>query len=461
MAVYENGNGSVFANDAKINLQRVPNLSDFFPDLPKYPNPLNENKYFHPSKGFFATETQFVAKSVTIDVSNPNPPNQKYFMLAGPREKVVFKSEDVKAAIVTCGGLCPGLNTVIRELVNGLWHQYGVRQISGVLAGYRGFYSSDTVYLDPKVVDSWHKVGGTMLDTSRGGMDLKKIVNSIEDRGYNVLFIIGGDGTLRGAHGIFEEIKRRGLKVSVACIPKTVDNDVAVIDRSFGFQTAVEAAQAAINAAHVEAESTPNGVGLVKLMGRSAGHIALHATLSSRDVDCVLIPEVPFFLKGPGGLLEFLDQRLAENGHCVIVVAEGAGQDLMPKSGDGAKDDSGNLLFQDIGYWLSGQLKKHRNENHPGKVFAVKYIDPTYMVRAVPSNATDTLYCTLLAHSACHGAMAGYTGFVAGPVNGTYCYVPLEQVAYNQHLVNVNHQKWAWVKSLTNQPEFVKPDSLP
>ncbi|KAJ7523966.1 hypothetical protein O6H91_18G070700 [Diphasiastrum complanatum] len=458
MDALKHENGKAEVQDPKLHDEKVSHLSDLFPDLTWYANPLTRNSYFHPVEGFFVTEDDLVAQHVCINASDPASQIQKYFLRAGPRDKVVFESEEVKAAIVTCGGLCPGLNTVIRELVNGLWHLYGVREISGIQAGYRGFYSFNTLPLNPKVVDQWHKVGGTMLDTSRGGMDLKKIGDSIEDRGYNLVFIIGGDGTLRGAHEIFKEVKRRGLKVSIACIPKTVDNDVAVIDRSFGFQTAVEVAQAAINAAHVEASSTPNGVGLVKLMGRYAGHIAFHATLSSRDVDCVLIPEVPFFLEGSGGLFEFVDQRLAENGHCVIVVAEGAGQDLIPKNTENVKDESGNVLSQDIGFWLSTQLKNHRKTQHPDKLFALKYIDPTYMVRAVPSNATDTYYCTLLAHSAMHGAIAGYTGFVSGPVNGAYCYIPLEQVAYNQKVVDVNNHVWAWVRSLTNQPDFIKQE---
>ncbi|XVF26249.1 hypothetical protein REPUB_Repub13aG0282600 [Reevesia pubescens] len=263
---------------------------------------------------------------------------------------------------------------------------------------------------------------------------------------------------MRGAVKIFEEIRRRKLKIGVAGIPKTVDNDVGIIDRSFGFQTAVEMAQQAIHAAHVEAESAVNGIGLVKLMGRSTGHIALHATLSSRDVDCCLIPETEFYLEGKGGLFEFLDQRLKENGHAVLVVAEGAGQDLIPRS-DAQKeerDESGNLVFLDVGAWLKSELKKWWDRDHPHELFTVKYIDPTYMIRAVPANATDNLYCTLLAHSAIHGVMAGYTGFVSGPINGNYAYIPLIDVAQAKNEVNTNDQKWAWVRSVTNQPDFVK-----
>ncbi|KAL9267605.1 ATP-dependent 6-phosphofructokinase 2-like protein [Drosera capensis] len=324
------------------------------------------------------------------------------------------------------------MNTVIREVVVGLWELYGVRQIFGIRSGYRGFYTADPVPLNPKLVHNWHKRGGTV-------------------------YIIGGDGTMRGAVKIFEGISRRKLNIAIAGIPKTVDNDVGIIDQSFGFQTAVEMAQQAISAAHVEAESAVNGIGLVKLMGRSTGHIALHATLSSRDVDCCLIPENDFYLEGKGGLFEFLEERLKENGHAVIVVAEGAGQDLIPRTQEQQqKDESGNPVFLDVGAWLKTELNHWWKRDHPNELFTVKYIDPTYMIRAVPANAVDNLYCTLLAHSAIHGAMAGHTGFVAGRVNGNYAYIPLAEVAVARNVVDTKDHKWAWVRSVTSQPDFVK-----
>jgi 6-phosphofructokinase 1 len=270
------------------------------------------------------------------------------------------------------------------------------------------------------------------------------------------VYIIGGDGTMRGAVEIFKEISLRKLEVGITVIPKTVDNDVGIIDRSFGFQTAVEMAQEAISAAHVEAESAVNGIGLVKLMGRSTGHIALHATLSSRDVDCCLIPEMDFYLEGKGGLFEFLEKRLKERGHAVLVVAEGAGQEMIPRneSQKQERDESGNAVFLDVGVWFKSVLKAWWEREHPDELFTVKYIDPTYMIRAVPANATDNLYCTLLAHSAIHGVMAGYTGFVPGPINGNYAYIPLEEVAQTKNQVNTRDHKWAWVRSVTNQPDF-------
>ncbi|KAK6265151.1 Phosphofructokinase domain - like 4 [Theobroma cacao] len=464
--VYGSASDDAFSFSPTITLQKLPHLSEYTNHLqPAGPNPLDRNPFFHPTDGFYITPSDVILRQVVYDLSPsrtlPSPSHGRYlaYHRAGPRNQIFFDPCTTRAAIVTCGGLCPGMNTVIRELVVGLWDLYGVRQIYGIKAGYRGFYSTHPIELNPKLVRNWHKRGGTVLETSRGGFDLTRIVDAIEHRGFNQVYIIGGDGTMRGAVKIFEEIRRRKLRVGVAGIPKTVDNDVGIIDRSFGFQTAVEMAQQAINAAHVEAESAVNGIGLVKLMGRSTGHIALHATLSSRDVDCCLIPETEFYLEAKGGLFEFLEQRLKERGHAVLVVAEGAGQDLIPRS-DAQKeerDESGNLVFLDVGAWVNSELKKWWARDHPDELFTVKYIDPTYMIRAVPANATDNLYCTLLAHSAIHGVMGGYTGFVSGPINGNYAYIPLTDVAQAKNEVNTKDHKWAWVRSVTNQPDFVKP----
>ncbi|XP_020519277.1 ATP-dependent 6-phosphofructokinase 4, chloroplastic isoform X2 [Amborella trichopoda] len=352
-------------------------------------------------------------------------PRGTHFRRAGPREKVYFEPEEVCSCIVTCGGLCPGINTVIREIVCGLNYMYGVTEIMGIKGGYRGFYSSNTIPLSPKSVNDIHKRGGTILGTSRGGHDTTKIVDSIQDRGINQVYIIGGDGTQKGASVIYKEIERRGLKVSVAGIPKTIDNDITVIDKSFGFDTAVEEAQRAINAAHVEAESVDNGLGIVKLMGRYSGFIAMYATLASRDVDCCLIPESPFYLEGEGGLFDFIEKRLKENGHMVVVLAEGAGQELVAQSMRAVDetDASGNQLLHDVGLWLAQNVKDHFTTNRKMTV-NLKYVDPTYMIRAIPSNASDNIYCTLLAHGAVHGAMAGYTGFTIGPVNNRHAYIP-------------------------------------
>ncbi|KAG9157290.1 hypothetical protein Leryth_004948 [Lithospermum erythrorhizon] len=435
-------------------LEDVPHLSDYILNLPTYPNPLRSNPAYSVVKQYFVDMDDTVPQKVVV---HKDSPRGVHFRRAGIRQKVYFKSDEVNACIVTCGGLCPGLNTVIREIVHSLDYMYGVSKVLGIDGGYRGFYSKNTKTLTPKLVNDIHKRGGTILGTSRGGHDTMKIVDSIQDRGINQVYIIGGDGTQRGAAIIYEEVRQRGLKVSVAGIPKTIDNDIPVIDKSFGFDTAVEEAQRAINAAHVEAESAENGIGVVKLMGRYSGFIAMYATLASRDVDCCLIPESPFYLEGKGGLFEFIEKRIKENGHMVIVIAEGAGQDLLKEESERAndeKDASGNKLLQDVGHWISQKIKGHFARQ--GKMpLTLKYIDPTYMIRAIPSNASDNVYCTLLAQSAVHGAMAGYTGFTSGLVNGRHTYIPFNRITERQNQVVITDRMWARVLSSTNQPSFM------
>ncbi|XP_044506104.1 ATP-dependent 6-phosphofructokinase 4, chloroplastic-like [Mangifera indica] len=439
-------------------LEDVPHLTNFLPELPSYPNPLEKSQAYAIVKKTFVSPEDVVAQRIVLQKDSPRG---VHFRRAGPRAKVYFKPEDVCACIVTCGGLCPGINTVIREIICGLNYMYGVDNILGIEGGYRGFYSKNTMMLTPKVVNDIHKRGGTFLRTSRGGHDTHKIVDNIEDRGINQVYIIGGDGTQKGAALIYKEIEKRGLPVAVAGIPKTIDNDIAVIDKSFGFDTAVEEAQRAINAAHVEVESVENGVGIVKLMGRYSGFIAMHATLASRDVDCCLIPESPFYLEGQGGLFEFIEQRLKENRHMVIVVAEGAGQEYVAQSMATAeeKDASGNRLLLDIGLWLTRKIKDHFT-NIQKMTINMKYIDPTYMIRAIPSNASDNIYCTLLAHSAVHGAMAGFTGFTVGPVNSRHAYIPISHVTGTQNTVKLTDRMWARLLASTNQPTFLNSSDM-
>ncbi|KAJ7963090.1 ATP-dependent 6-phosphofructokinase [Quillaja saponaria] len=457
----------ITTGDAGYVLEDVPHLSDYSPELPVTHS---FSAHFSLAKGHTPIHckiilpiqllssilliwmTQLLSKLLCRRIVQEGHISG----VLDPVRRYILNQEEVYACIVTCGGLCPGLNTVIREIVCGLYHMYGVHKVIGIEGGYRGFYARNTVTLTPKVVNDIHKRGGTILGTSRGGHDTSKIVDSIQDRGINQVYIIGGDGTQKGASVIFEEIRRRGLKVSVAGIPKTIDNDISVIDKSFGFDTAVEEAQRAISAAHVEAESFENCIGLVKLMGRYSGFIAMYATLASRDVDCCLIPESPFYLEGSGGLFEFIEKRLKEIGHMVIVIAEGAGQELLSESmcNMNQQDASGNKLLLDIGLWLSQNIKDHFSKRQKIKI-NLKYIDPTYMIRAVPSNASDNVSCTLLAHSAIHGAMAGYTGFITGPVNGRHAYIPFHRVIEKQKKVVITDRMWARLLSSTNQPSFL------
>ncbi|KAJ0964674.1 hypothetical protein J5N97_025812 [Dioscorea zingiberensis] len=466
MALDGRPNTKIVHGEAGYVLEDVPHLTDYIPDLPTYPNPLQDNPAYSVVKQYFVNLDDTVAQKIVVHKSSPRG---THFRRAGPRQKVYFESDEVHACIVTCGGLCPGLNTVIREIVCGLAHMYGVTKILGIQViivttifytgicrmDTRDFMLHNTIPLSPKSVNDIHKRGGTILGSSRGGHDTSKIVDSIQDRGINQVYIIGGDGTQKGASVIFEEIQRRGLKVAVAGIPKTIDNDIAVIDKSFGFDTAVEEAQRAINRAHVESESVENGIGMVKLMGRYSGFIAMYATLASRDVDCCLIPESPFYLEGKGGLFEYIEKRLKENGHMVIVVAEGAGQELLAEilRSMNHQDASGNKLLLDVGLWLSQKIKDHFTGK--GRIsINLKYIG------AIPANASDNVYCTLLAHSAIHGAMAGYTGFTVGPVNGRHAYIPFHRVTETQNKVVITDRMWARLLSSTNQPSFLSPEDI-
>uniref|UniRef100_A0A7S1XCF7 Phosphofructokinase domain-containing protein n=1 Tax=Compsopogon caeruleus TaxID=31354 RepID=A0A7S1XCF7_9RHOD len=421
-----------------------------------YPSPLLENPVYDKVHEYFVEEGDAVVVNTVINERDlvcregETALVPKMFERAGPRDRVVFDADQVHAAIVSCGGVCPGINTIIKEITRALERQYHVKRISGVPKGYRGIYGeAPWMKLSYDDLAESHRLGGTLLGTSRGGFDLDRIVNNINKQGVNQLYIIGGDGTVRGAQAIADEVERRGMRVAVSHIPKTIDNDLVVIDKSFGFDTAVEEAQRAIYAANVEVKSFPNAVGIVKLMGRSSGFIAMNATLSSGCVDCCLIPESPFDLDK---LLEFIREKISTQNHCLVVVAEGAGQDYV---GEFVKlrDASGNRLLGDIGLFLSTKVKEYFEDVIQQEV-TVKYIDPTYMVRAIPANASDNLYCTLLSHAAVHGVNAGFTAFMTGPVNGKQCYIPLSEVVGKRNAVDTRTKAYARLISSTGQPSF-------
>jgi 6-phosphofructokinase 1 len=382
------------------------------------------------------------------DVSTPS------YEEAGAREKIYFDPAKTTVGIVTCGGLCPGLNDIIRGIVNRCHQQYGVARTYGFRYGYEGLvqrYGHTPLLLRPSSVEQGHHFGGTMLGSSRGQQDIGEIVDTLEDMKVDILFVIGGDGTLRGAAEIVKEINRRGLKKAVVGIPKTIDNDIRFIDKSFGFETAFAAAVQAVNCAYVEATGAVNGVGLVKLMGRDSGFIACYAALACSNVDFVLIPEVAFALEGDGGFLESLRQRIAKRGSAVIVVAEGAGQHHMQS--DGATDASGNQRYGDIGPFLKDRIgtyfKQRKSEVN------LKYIDPSYIVRSVPANAQDNVYCSRLAQSAVHAAMAGKTGMLVGRWHGSFVHLPLELVIHGRRKVDPTQELWHSVLECTGQPSMM------
>jgi len=373
------------------------------------------------------------------------PPSME---LAGPREKIFFDPSRLVCGIVTCGGLCPGLNDVIRAVVLGLHHHYGVKTIFGFRYGYRGLakrHGIPPLNLTPELVSAIDNMGGTILGSSRGPQDPAEMLDYLEELQIGVLFTLGGDGTLRGAHKIAEEAGRRNYPLSVIGIPKTIDNDISFLQKTFGYETAVAEAQRAIYAAHSEAVGAPNGVALVKLMGRDSGFITAGAALVEPDVNFCLVPEVPFSLEG---FLKSLQKRLEQRGHAVIAVAEGAGQDLLKSAEE--YDESGNLKHGDIGIFLRDAIKKYFFGI--GMEVSVKYIDPSYIIRSVPANPHDSAFCLMLGQNAVHAAMSGRTDMVVGFWNHRFTHVPIALAASERKKLDTEGLLWGSVLATTGQP---------
>jgi len=377
------------------------------------------------------------------------------FELAGPRDRIFHDPSTLRCGIVTCGGLCPGINNVVRGLVLELTHGYGVTDILGFRYGYEGLLLSGEapVQMTPASVCDLHHDGGTALGTSRGAREPAAMVDRLQQLGIGVLFVIGGDGTLRGAMTLVAEIARRQLAIGVIGIPKTIDNDIHFIDKSFGFETAFSTAVDSIRGAHVEATGVRNGLAIVKLMGRHSGFIACHAAIASADVDAVLIPESPLVLEGELGLLGFLERRLRSQAHAVVVVAEGAGQELCAHAGrPPQKDASGNVRLDDVGVVLRDLVIAHFRERTLD--VTVKYIDPSYQIRSVPAAPTDSLYCWNMARHAVHAAMAGNTEMLIGRWHGRFVHVPMPLATRFRKQVDTTGDLWMSVVESTGQPLF-------
>ena len=406
----------------------------------RYPSPLPRH----------VNDQARVPYHVIIDPDAP-PKEHLLFEVAGPRDHLFFDPKSTRAGIVTCGGLCPGLNNVIRSLVLELNHGYGVREILGFVNGYQGldpWRGGEPIPLTPEFVENIHKDGGTVLNTSRGPVDISIAVDNLIRRKINILFVVGGDGTQRGGEALFQEASRRGHPLAVVGIPKTIDNDVAFVARTFGYVTAVEEAAKAINCAHTEAHSVHNGISVVKIMGRHAGFIAAGATIASQDVNFTLVPEVPFVLEGDDGFLLALKKRVLNRAHAVILVAEGAGQHLI-HSGEDQYDASGNLKSKDIGLFLCDEIRRYlKAEEVP---FVLRYFDPSYLIRSVPASAEDAILCDFFARNAVHAAMAGKTGLVIGYQHDTFTHVPIELLVQRQKQLDLNSPAWLGVLASTGQ----------
>ena len=404
----------------------------------------------------YVTDDEFILLSAEAKPGAQKPLKKSQILeCAGPREMIYFSPANVHAGIVSCGGLCPGINDVIRAIVRCLWYRYGVKRISGIRYGFKGFlpeYQYEVINLNPDVVDDIHKMGGTFLGSARGGgKEVSKIVDSMEQLNLNILFCIGGDGTQRGTLDIANEIEKRKLKIATIGIPKTVDNDFALIQKSFGFDTAVGKAVEVVSAAHMEAVSAINGIGLVKVMGRECGYIAAHTALASHEVNFVLIPEVPFNLEGPNGFLSHLETRLINRNHAVIVVAEGALQDQLQT--DKKLDAGGNLRLIDVGTYIRDRINKYFEEK---KIeINLKYIDPSYAIRSAPANSADSIYCERLGNAAVHGAMAGKTKCIIGLVNNEFVHLPISSVIVHRNHIDPESTLWRDTLDATHQPALM------
>ncbi|MDD5099455.1 MAG: ATP-dependent 6-phosphofructokinase [Syntrophales bacterium] len=412
------------------------------------PSPINVS--------FFTPESKRILFNIYLDQYNDlRAPNGLPLSIevAGPREKIFFDPSKTKAAIVTCGGLCPGINDVIRTIVMELHHRYGVPNIIGIRYGFQGLipkFRHPIVELTPDYVKEINRIGGSILSSSRGRQDIGEMINALERMNINLLFCVGGDGTMRATECITAEITRRGLNIGVIGIPKTIDNDLNLIQKTFGFDTAISESVKAIQCAHVEARGAPNGIGLVKIMGRQSGHIAAGAALAQNDVNFVLIPEVPFHLDGDKGFLKAVELRLRERSHCVILVAEGAGQEHLLREGQPMETDaSGNPRLLDIGVFLKASMEEYFKKID--MEVNLKYIDPSYMIRSVPANASDSMYCGALGQYAVHAGMAGKTGMLVGLMNDEYVHIPLKLIRSGNR-VDPGGNIWMRVLEATGQP---------
>ncbi len=409
--------------------------------------------------GHFVGDSERILYDVSLpgmQVEGVSSATPMAFEKAGARKQIFFDPSKLKCALATCGGLCPGVNNVIRSLVLSLHHGYGVRNILGIRYGLQGFipkFGHPVWELTPESVSDIHQIGGTVLSSSRGPQDVGEIVDALERMNIGALFMIGGDGTFRAAAQIVEETQSRGGKISVIGIPKTIDNDIMFLARSFGFNTAVTMAAQVLESAHAEALGAPHGVGLVKVMGRHSGFIACTAALAGRDANFVLIPEADFDMEGPHGFLNVLEKRLREREHAVIVAAEGAGQIYC--SGEGT-DLSGNVKLGDIGLFLKQRITEHFAEK--GIELNLKYIDPSYFIRSVPATAGDAVFCGFLAQNAVHAAMAGKTNMFVGIWNDEFVHVPFHLAVGDRKRVDLDGRIWQAVLEGTGQPSF-KPDT--
>ncbi len=426
----------------------------------RFPSPIQLGAASGEYHGEFMSDAAKVRFHVELERLEGRP-DDLFFERAGPRERLFFDPSKVKAAIVTCGGLCPGINNVIRSVFLSLNYNYGVPEVYGIRYGYRGLnpaHGDGFIRLTHEMVENIHLHGGTFLGSSRGPQPVEVMLDTLAARGIDMLFCVGGDGTQRGADALAQSARQRNLPLAVVGIPKTIDNDIPYVFRSFGYGTAVEKAREVIAGAHAEAKGAPNGIVIVKLMGRNAGFIAAGATTASQEVNFAFIPELPFDLDPPNGFLAHLETRVRQRGHAVIVVAEGAGQHLF---GDlpVERDASGNIKHHDIGTYMRDRIIAYFRER---RIEAnVKYIDPSYLIRSVPANCDDAQLSDRFARYAVHAAMAGKTDLLIGYWHGLFVHVPMHLVTSQKKHLSPKSSLWLSVLAATGQPVLMVNEPTP
>jgi len=423
-----------------------------------YDSPLSTTKNV-PISHFIPSDEKvlaFIDKTVVDNfITNGMPPPA--FEKAGPRKLLYFEPGETVSAIVTCGGLCPGLNAVIRGIVMMNYYLYNNQRTYGIRYGYAGLIKEngyEVQLLTPEVVADIQMLGGTILGSSRGDQTIEQMVDRLVELGVHILYTIGGDGTQRGAMELLNEIDKRGLKIAVVGIPKTIDNDINFIEKSFGMETAFSEACNAIHAAHTEAKASYNGIGIVKLMGRESGFIAANATLATNEVNLCLVPEVDFDLDGKNGILSIIEKRLQKRKHCVIVIAEGAGQKYVTDPQNPSFDASGNAKLGDIGGFIKAKIAEYLKTK---KVeHSIKYIDPSYIIRSCGPTPNDAIFCSQLAQMSVHAGMSGRTGLVVGFLNGQFIHIPMELATSKRKQIDLDSPLWLSVLEATGQPSMLK-----
>jgi len=413
-------------------------------------------------------DSSWICSGPWVHAQDTPPTEHLQFLRAGPRKSLYWDPKKTKAAIVNCGGLCPGLNSVIRELVMSL-DMYGCKDIYGIVGGYKGVMEPEKwLKLTPKYVEEMHVKGGSFLVSDRGNPPHLDMAKMYQKHGINQVYIIGGDGTAKGAMQTYEQMlgprPGKGYKgvdlmqaidhgCSMCSIPKTIDNDIPVLDFTFGFHTAVAKAVEAIDTAYTEATCNANCMGLVKLMGRHAGFIAMYACIAARHVDLCLISEMDVDMEE---VKKYIAEKMKTQKYCTVVIAEGLGDTLIQ---GGGVDAGGNKTLADVGPWFKKQIEAHMKAT--GAPFTCKYIDPSYIIRAAPPDAFDSVYCSNLAQSAVHGCFAGYTGFCVGKYANHYAMLPIDEITSRKsRTVNVRGRWFSRLMFTTKQPPmFSKPKS--